>query len=222
VYVSNDSGQSWNAINTGLPSGSGSLNISGIAISHQNHNKVYVSLHKGGIYVTENGGESWTSAMGNLPAGQSWSDVWDPTGAPIPRNSILSVAVDPNDDDTVYIGTNVHGVYKSEDGGANWTKALTEATMVAEGPSDHAHAMAVVVDPSDPQNIFIGDWHSGVYRSTDGGNNWSYVSDSNGMSTRAINALSISNDGRFVYAGTQGEGVFRYKAKNASGISSLD
>ena len=85
--------------------------------------------------------------------------------------------------------------------------------MEANGPSDHAHVMGIVIDPEDSQKIYAGDWHSGVYQSTDGGTNWTYISSNNGLSTKAINALTISQDGTFLYAGTQGEGVFRYKAK---------
>lgn len=214
IFVSNDSGLSWNAKNSGLPTGTGARNISSIVVSKQNPDKLYLGLHKGGIFRSSDAGNSWVSANGILPDSESWNDVWDPSGNPIPRHSILSIAIDPVDDDVLYLGTNVHGLYKTTNGGTSWEKVLPEETMITNGPSDHAHVMGVVVDPTDSQKIYVGDWHSGVYYSENAGISWSYISggsENNGLSTRSVNTLKISADGNYLYVGSQGEGVFRYK-----------
>ena len=76
--------------------------------------------------------------------------------------------------------------------------------------------MDIAVDPSNPDDVVIADFHSGIYRTTDGGSTWSLFN--NGLSTRAVGTLSFSSDGSFVYAGTKGEGVFRYQF-SATGVA---
>jgi hypothetical protein len=48
---------------------------------------------------------------------------------------------------------------------------------------------------------------SGVYRSQDGGQSWYLIN--NGLRCRAVQSLSITDDGATLYAATEGEGVFR-------------
>ena len=40
------------------------------------------------------------------------------------RKYAMSVAVNPQNDQEIFLGTNVHGVYKSIDGGASWEETL--------------------------------------------------------------------------------------------------
>ena len=61
--------------------------------------------------------------------------------------------------------------------------------------------------PANPQVLFMADQMSGVYFSADGGASWLPVTD--GLSTRAVNALAVSVDGLHLYAATEGGGVFR-------------
>jgi photosystem II stability/assembly factor-like uncharacterized protein len=70
-----------------------------------------------------------------------------------------------------------------------------------------AAVRAIVIDPINAQILYAADHRTGVYRSIDRGTTWSKVNQ--GLSTRAVTALSLSADGRFLYAGTDGEGVFR-------------
>lgn len=212
VYRSDDGGANWIQVNQGLPNGgnaAGDLNVSDISVSGTDKNLVYISLFKGGVYKSADGGSTWTSALGALPAGEAWTDVFDPTGAPIPRSSILSVAISPASHSEVMIGTNVHGLYKSVDGGVSWAKVLSEATMITGSDKDHAHLMAVVYDSTDATRIFAADWHSGVFKSTNAGATWTRVN--SGLTTRAVNTLSLSESGKWIFAGTQGEGVFRMR-----------
>ncbi len=72
---------------------------------------------------------------------------------------------------------------------------------------------AVAVNPSQPDVVYAGAFTSGVYASTNGGTSWTLIN--NGLRNRAVRALTISADGRVVYAGTYGEGVFRLGALSA-------
>lgn len=210
VYKSEDRGQTWNPINNGLPTGDRSRNVTDIAISAQDPDIVYITLRDGGIYKTIDGGTNWVDAKGNLPAGQSWDDVWEMED-PIPRRAALSVTVHPFNDDIIYLGTHIFGVYKTTDGGANWTQVLQPQQLANEGTSNHGHITSMVITPDDPSSIYAADWHGGVYRSTDDGATWALIN--TGLSTRAVAFMKMSADSQYVYAATQGEGVFRFQAK---------
>lgn len=65
------------------------------------------------------------------------------------------------------------------------------------------HCSATTIQINSTGTIFIGDLHNGVYRSTDGGQNW--VNVSNGLLDSNVVAIAISpNDD--IYVGTYGGG----------------
>jgi len=70
----------------------------------------------------------------------------------------------------------------------------------------------IVVDPSNSEIVYASDLMFGIYRSDDGGANWVRIND--GLSMREVSSLAISDDGKILYAGTQGGGVFRLVLKN--------
>src|SRR5690606_13666977 len=86
--------------------------------------------------------------------------------------------------------------------------------MIPNGVSDHAQVMAVAFDPANGARLYAADWHGGLYLSADGGTTWRQANE--GLTNRALNNLAVSEDGVYVYGATQGEGVFRYKARDPS------
>ncbi|MCC6650014.1 MAG: T9SS type A sorting domain-containing protein [Candidatus Eisenbacteria bacterium] len=84
---------------------------------------------------------------------------WVPLGpSPIPNGQtfpvvpvsgrVTCIAIDPEHADTVYVGTAQGGVYRSFDGGANWTSLFDDAASLAIG--------AIALAPSDPSILFVG------------------------------------------------------------------
>ncbi len=120
----------------------------------------------------------------------------------------LSVAVHPTNTDTICVGLRGSGLFCSEDGGATWAPS-------AAGLNPGASVSDVLFDPTKPDVMYAADLHSGVFRSNDGGGLWVRITD--GLRTRAVNALAISTDGSTLYAATEGEGVFRLALWPADG-----
>jgi len=103
----------------------------------------------------------------SIDGGRTWSEAWRrvyPTGN---SESVVLVAVNPQDPQTVYIGTEYEGILKSIDGGRRWEAAnrglgRLSVRQLAINPTHPATMYAATGDP-------YGD---GVFKTTDGGRTW--------------------------------------------------
>lgn len=72
-------------------------------------------------------------------------------------------------------------------------------------------AQCVSVDPNDPNRVYVGTFDRGVYRSLDGGESWTQVSD--GIPHKRVLSVAISphveNGRSVVFAGTEPSSVYR-------------
>jgi len=101
------------------------------------------------IYMTTNGGQTWTSVY---------------TESNIHASSII---INPSNPDHVLAGTE-KGILRSMNGGESWSKETTErAYDLKFQPGNATIAYAIVNNPVSLQCDF--------YRSTDGGNNWTQI-----------------------------------------------
>jgi photosystem II stability/assembly factor-like uncharacterized protein len=184
VFRSNDRGMNWIILNNGLAASY----IQGLAIHPQNP-IVYAA--------TEN------RAFKSTDRGANWSAVNKGLNQ---YAAILSLALDPQNPETVYAGANGGGVYKSIDGGANWNAANN-------GLADSAIDI-LAIDPQSPETLYAAGHQSGVYKSTNGGASWSRIN--SGFATQSITALAINPlEPAILYAGALQNGV--YKSTNGGG-----
>ena len=179
VYKSTDGGDNWTASNTGLPSGV----AHDLEIDPNNSNTLYTIIAYT-IYKSTDAGASWSKSHDGI---RSWGT----------SNGIRFIEVDPTDSDILYAGTIVSGdnggVWKSTDGGANWTMVASRDS--GSGCDNDIGPFAI--DPSNNQKIYAGSVYHGVYISTDGGSNWLTSS----QTTRRIMSIIIdSDDNSKVYA----------------------
>ncbi|MDJ0939993.1 MAG: hypothetical protein QNJ00_09530 [Woeseiaceae bacterium] len=141
--------------------------IADIAIDPDNASRWYVAVGSGGVWKTENRGTTWTP-------------IFDNEGS----YSIGSIAIDPNNTNTIWVGSGENvsgrhvgygdGVYRSRDGGQNWENM---------GLEDSEHIGMIRIDPRDSNTIFVaaqgplwsGGGDRGLFKSTDGGENWRKV-----------------------------------------------
>ncbi|MEL7312476.1 MAG: glycosyl hydrolase, partial [Pseudomonadota bacterium] len=156
-------GLEWRSIGPAFMSG----RISDIAIHPDRQNTWYVATGSGGIWKTENRGTTWTP-------------IFDDEAV----YSIGCITVDPNNPNTVWVGTGENisgrhtsfgnGIYRSRDGGKNWENM---------GLEDSERIGMIRVDPRDSNVIFAaaqgplwsGGGERGLYKSTDGGETWNKV-----------------------------------------------
>lgn len=176
----------WQTFNNGL---GGKLNISQIRVDSEDEDKVIISLRSGGIYSSTDGGTNWTDITNNLP-----------------ERNIRSLDISKQDSDLIYAGTRFYGVYKSTNGGTDWSQVLAPTKTVVPDEINSLFG-AILIHPTNANIVLAADWWSGIYLTTDGGASWNLLN--TGLSTRIVRDLEFSADGKFVYSGTTGEGVFR-------------
>jgi photosystem II stability/assembly factor-like uncharacterized protein len=143
-----------------------------ITVDWSSHDTAYLGACSG-IYRTEN-------------AGQMWRKVH---GMPFSARRTRALRQDPVHAAVVYAGT-TEGLWKSTDGGAIWTQMTAPALIVNE----------VVIDPSDPEHIFLATDRAGIQESRDGARTFQAVN--NGFAHRQIWRLESwkSPDGKTVLA----------------------
>ena len=138
--------------------------IADIAIDPNNENIWYVAVGSGGVWKTTNAGTTWKPLADKQP--------FYSTGA---------ITLDPNNSQTVWLGTgeNVggrhvgigHGMYLSRDGGKTWKN---------KGLKKSEHISKIIVHPTDSNTLWVAAqgplWSSGgergLYKTTDGGATW--------------------------------------------------
>ena len=175
VWKTDDYGRTWNPIFDQAPTGS----VGDIAVSYSDPNVIYVGSGEGlhrpdlgvgdGIFKSIDGGESWQH-MGLSDVQQVGRLIVHPTDPNIVYVAGLGHPYGPNEE---------RGVFKTTDGGENWSKVLYI--------NETTGAIQVEFDPNDPEVIFADMWehqegpwenakfsgpNSGLYKSTDGGATW--------------------------------------------------
>jgi photosystem II stability/assembly factor-like uncharacterized protein len=126
----------------------------------------YAATASGGVWMSSDGGTKWSAIFDDQPV-----------------SSIGSIAVAPSDPNVIYVGSgeanirgNVadgNGIYKSIDGGKNWTHVWTQVGQIG----------TMVVHPTNPDIAFAAvlghtfgpNPERGVYRTRDGGKTWQQV-----------------------------------------------
>src|SRR5208282_1785045 len=115
---------------------------------------------------------TWT-AIGPMPT------VLPGGGVNLVSGRVTAIAVDPTNPNIVYVGGAQGGVWKSTNGGANWTTTFdTEKTLaigsIAIDPSSCAAGPCTTVYVGTGEQNFSGDsyYGAGIYKSTDGGATW--------------------------------------------------
>jgi hypothetical protein len=172
------------------------------------------------LYITPAGGGIWRTkdALRAQPR-------WEYLGGPLGINAAGAVTIDPNDPsgNTVYVGTGEAnicgsgcvagtGIYKSKNGGNKWTGPLGGNTLNGLGVAE------IVVKPGSPNTIYAavttalrgmssvccsgvtrpvpgaGRW--GLYKSTDGGNTWTFIHNGAPTAAECVGDLLEFQNGR--------------------------
>lgn len=135
VYKSNNSGDNWSAVNTGLTH----LTIYALAVDPVTNNTIYAGTFGGGIFKSTDGGDSWSAVNTGLT-----------------NLNITTLAIDSATPTTVYAGTLGGGVFKSTTGGGSWTEANTGLSTL--------QVRVIALDPVTSNTVYAGTQFGGIFK----------------------------------------------------------
>ncbi len=182
VWKTDDKGTTWQPVFENHASTS----IGDIAVAPSNPDIVWVgtgeanlfraSMAGVGIYKSADAGKTFTH-----------SGLTD-------THTIARIVVHPTNPDVVFVAATGHawtdnemrGVFKTTDGGKTWTKVFFR--------SDRTGAVDLVMDPTDPNTLYVSMWQrlrrkwsdprvepgykeGGIWKTTDGGSTWTEASE---------------------------------------------
>ncbi|HMF75096.1 MAG TPA: hypothetical protein VK604_05485 [Bryobacteraceae bacterium] len=223
VWKTTDAGHSWKNISDGFFSvaSMGAIDVSlsdpSVVYAGTGSSKIRSNVSIGrGMYRSSDAGKTWTFA-GLRDVGQ-----------------IATIRVHPSDPNTVfvaalgnpYIPNKERGVYRTADGGKTWKNVLHV--------SDDLSAADIELQPGNPNVIFASIWHGqrkpwtiisgsldgGIYKSVDGGDNWTKLAGGlpNQLFGRSNVAISAASPNR-IYAlieAKPGSGLYRSEDAGAT------
>jgi photosystem II stability/assembly factor-like uncharacterized protein len=179
---------SWRSVGPAISGG----RVAVVVGSARNPKLYYLGAAGGGVWKTTDGGASW-------------KPVFDAQHIA----SIGAIALDPQNDDVVWVGTGETnprndviagaGVYRSADAGKTWRYVgLRETRQISKIAIDPHDAGRVVV--ATMGDFFADSTARGVYRTSDGGKTWTnalYLGPASGASDLAVDPLDFN----VMYAG---------------------
>ena len=209
LYKSTDGGSSWSCSAYWLDnSGYSYAHADYHTIEYLNGSTLYVG-NDGGIFKSTNNGSSWTDKSSDLGIAQvarfglsatdpgfimtgmqdngtnkldggTWSIVYGGDGC--------ETAVDPTDNSIVYASYVKGALYRSTNGGSNWTSI--------RATSGGAWITPFVIDPNNHSTLYAGYTH--IYKTTNKGSNWSKIGTTPG-SGNIINIAVAPSNSNYIY-----------------------
>jgi photosystem II stability/assembly factor-like uncharacterized protein len=194
VWKTDNAGRTWKNISDGYFGGS----IGAVTVAESDPNIIYVG-----------GGEK--TVRGNVSYGYGFwkstdaGETWEHLGMEETR-FISRIRIHPENPDVVYAAvlgdifkpTDMRGVYKSTDGGKTWDRKLFVSNV--------AGAVDLILDPNDPETMYASTWdvkrtpyslesggpNSKMFKSTDGGENWTEISRNPGLPEGILGIMGIT------------------------------
>lgn len=134
---------------------------------------------------------------------------------------VRGMDIHPTNPNIVYIGAAAGGIWKTTDGGASWTDKSGDLNLLTFG--------AIAIDPSNTEIIYAGTGETrwlfntvtfegdGLYKSTNGGNNWTRIINGFGSQTQ-FSDIQVSPSNSNVILASIGTGNYNNPGVSNQGV----
>ena len=170
LYVSEDSGRTWEKRTNGL---STQHVFSVRSVLEDGAPVIYAGAEPAGLFRSDDYGQTWRDvpALRGVPNTDKW---WFPSPPHVAHAKTM--AFDPRDPRVIYVGVEQGALLKTEDGGQTWRELESFAT-----PEDRSYKdiHQITIRPSNADELYMTTG-PGLYDSADRGETWEHLTDSAG------------------------------------------
>ena len=178
-----------------------SSSVGAVAVAPSNPDIVYIGMGETELRGNIMQGDG---VYKSVDAGKTWKHMGLPD-----TQAIARIRIDPTDPNLLYVAALGHaygpneerGVFRSLDGGATWQRVLFR--------NNRAAAVDLSMDSNNPRILYATIWDvyrtpwslssggpaSGLFKSTDGGTNWTEITRNPGMPLGILGKITVSVSG---------------------------
>ena len=195
IWKTVDGGTYWENVSDGFLS---SAAVGALQVAPSDPNVIYAGMGESTIRIDVSYGDG---VYKSTDAGKTWTNL----GLKETRH-ISEIRIHPDNPDLVYVAALGHafgpnkerGVYRSTDGGKSWEQILFR--------SEQAGAIDLSMDPNNPRILYASFWEayrdfwslnsggpgSSIYRSTDGGDTWTELTNKPGLPKGTLGKIGVA------------------------------
>ncbi len=149
-------------------------------------------------YINENFNSVARTTTGN------WEEMgplsWNATSGWNPGvGRVTSISIDQSNTDHIIVGGETGGVWRSMDGGNNWSVLTDNLSNIL--------VYSLTIDPTNSSIYYWGTTSGTIFKSTDSGNTWNILAD---VGSGNVNKILIDpTDTTKMYCSAEGGGIFK-------------
>ena len=225
LWKTTDAGENWAPVTDGQIKSS---SVGAVAVSESNPDVVYIGMGESCIRGNIMPGDGMYKS---IDAGKTWTHIGFGGGT---VDAISKIRVHPSNPDIVFVAvfgkyglpSDERGVFKTADGGKTWKKVLFRDNKTG--------AVDLAVDRHNPNVVFAAMWEayrveyqmssggpgSGLFKSTDGGENWTEITRNPGLPAGVVGRIGVDvsgADSNRIYALVENEKGGLYVSDNGGG-----
>jgi photosystem II stability/assembly factor-like uncharacterized protein len=157
LWASEDDGETWERRDDGIPY----ENFYGLNCRQVGDEmRIYAGTEPAHLWVSTDFGRSWRDhpSLRDVPSVKDWTFPGPPH-----LGHVKTIAFDPRDADTMFVGVEVGGAFKTTDGGKTWRELNVEEFDV------DVHRL--MINPFQPDDVYMATG-KGLFHSLTGGERW--------------------------------------------------
>lgn len=135
----------------------------------------YAGTSPAGLFRSEDNGDTWAPVSGfnDNPMNAKWTEF----GATPDGQFLHSVSIDPRDENHMYLGISIGGVFETTDQGGTWhpLNKGVEADFLPDATAEYGHdPHCIIISPKNPDRLYQQN-HCGFYTIERPGDRWERV-----------------------------------------------